>query len=70
MKQKHSFLAETKLQVDQVSRKKLTKSNKPFIVQKSNFFKIQSDHNVSRNETRYNNLELLIKPIGPINIEL
>ena len=45
-KQKHSFFADTKLQVDQ-NYKKQANLNKPFFILKSNLFKSRNDHKVS-----------------------
>ena len=46
----HSFIAETKLQVDQVKKKMEPKFNKPLFVWKSNIFKSQNDHKFSSNK--------------------
>ena len=65
---KHSFFADTKLQVDQTERKIATKINKPLFISQ-NIFRSQIDPNPSSKETRYINIGLLRKPIGPINSE-
>ena len=43
MKTKHSFFADTKLEVDQIKRKLVAKFNKPLFTQKLNIFKSQND---------------------------
>ena len=50
--EKHSFYADTKLQVDQIRRKIVAKFNKPLFFEKSNIT-TEDDHNFLSKETRY-----------------
>ena len=44
---KHSFFADTKLQVDQIKKKLEAQFNKQLFTKKLNFFKSENDHNLS-----------------------
>ena len=67
MKKKLFFAADTKLQIDQIDRRTVAIFIKPLFIQKSNLFNNQTDHYLSRKETRYNNLDLVRKTIETIN---
>ena len=45
-KRKHSFIADTKLQVDQIKRKIEANFNKPLFIEKSNIFKTTTSFQV------------------------
>ena len=47
---KHSFIADNKLQVDQIKRKMETKINKSLFTKKPKTFKNQKDHKFSSNQ--------------------
>ena len=68
-KKKHSFFADTQLQYGQIKKKMVAKFNKSLFILKTTIFKSQNDHNLSSKETRYLQLELFWKLIGPINSE-
>ena len=49
-KKKHSFIADTKLQVDQIKRKVEAKFSKQLLIWKSNISKSQNDHRFSNDK--------------------
>ena len=49
-KKKHSLIADTNLEGDQIKRKMEAKFNKPFFYLKIKYFKSQNDHKLSSNQ--------------------
>ena len=76
-KKKHSFLAETKLEVEQIKKKieeKLIKPlfiEKPIIIEKPIFFKKRNDHKLSSKKLNALTSSCLVSElVGPVTPEL
>ena len=64
-KKKHSFFADTKLQIDEVKRKIVGKFKSPCLLKKQTILKVRTTTSFSV-KTKYIVLELLEKPTDPI----